>query len=294
MRRGPHHIGTAGASDGDFLGYDPDTDEYTPMAPPGGGSGTVESVVAGTGIAVDNADPANPVVSATGGGGGGGGVGYDRRWNIGSGETSIDEFNDNSLAGAWARVDGTGAAAGNLAWTEGADVVSAANAGGDTAACLHGLVRPLTGAGGALSAGDAFVACLSFLSPAANYAFGGLLLADGNTFGSGKQVAGIAGKSATSAVNAESWALAGWNSRSATAGSLQLTEPKVNYLRLAMIAANTWRTDTSPDGVSWIKGAATLAQTFTPTYVGLCSTSYGTSTKHVASFEFLRRVTGVT
>lgn len=32
----------------------------------GGGSGTVESVVAGTGITVDDTDPANPVVSATG------------------------------------------------------------------------------------------------------------------------------------------------------------------------------------------------------------------------------------
>lgn len=35
----------------------------------GGGGGTVDSVVAGDGIAVDDTDPANPVVSATGGGG---------------------------------------------------------------------------------------------------------------------------------------------------------------------------------------------------------------------------------
>lgn len=38
-------------------------------APSGGG---VESVVAGTGITVDDTDPANPIISATGGGGGGG------------------------------------------------------------------------------------------------------------------------------------------------------------------------------------------------------------------------------
>lgn len=37
----------------------------------GGGSGIVETVVAGTGISVDSTDPANPVVSATGGGGSG-------------------------------------------------------------------------------------------------------------------------------------------------------------------------------------------------------------------------------
>ena len=41
-------------------------------APSGGG---VESVVAGTGITVDDTDPANPIISATGGGGGGGAVG---------------------------------------------------------------------------------------------------------------------------------------------------------------------------------------------------------------------------
>lgn len=40
-----------------------------------GSSGGVVSVVAGTGISVDNTDPANPVITATGGGGGGGGGG---------------------------------------------------------------------------------------------------------------------------------------------------------------------------------------------------------------------------
>lgn len=37
----------------------------------GGGGGTVESIVPGTGISVNDTDPANPIVSATGGGGGG-------------------------------------------------------------------------------------------------------------------------------------------------------------------------------------------------------------------------------
>lgn len=35
----------------------------------GGGTGTVETIVAGSGISVDDTDPANPIVSATGGGG---------------------------------------------------------------------------------------------------------------------------------------------------------------------------------------------------------------------------------
>lgn len=36
------------------------------------GSGGIESIVAGSGISVDDSDPANPIVSATGGGSGGG------------------------------------------------------------------------------------------------------------------------------------------------------------------------------------------------------------------------------
>ena len=48
-----------------------DTDPANPVIDLSG----VESVVAGTGITVDDTDPANPVVSAAGGGGGGGAVG---------------------------------------------------------------------------------------------------------------------------------------------------------------------------------------------------------------------------
>jgi hypothetical protein len=51
--------------------------------------------------------------------------------------------------------------------------------------------------------------------------------------------------------------------------------------------------DASRDGVHWLAGG-TVAQTFTPTYVGFHSSSYGTSTKSIASYEFLRRVSGVT
>jgi len=37
-----------------------------------GDPGVVQTIVAGTGIDVDDTDPANPIVTATGGGGGGG------------------------------------------------------------------------------------------------------------------------------------------------------------------------------------------------------------------------------
>jgi hypothetical protein len=71
--RATYFLGTAGDVDGGkygtwFSGYA--VGGYTgPQGDPGP-AGNVDSIVAGTGISVDNTDPANPVVSATGGGGG--------------------------------------------------------------------------------------------------------------------------------------------------------------------------------------------------------------------------------
>lgn len=47
---------------------------YIGESGPQGPAGVVQSVVAGTNVTVDNSDPANPIISASGGGGGGGAV----------------------------------------------------------------------------------------------------------------------------------------------------------------------------------------------------------------------------
>jgi hypothetical protein len=56
-RRGPEHIGTAGASAGDALLHDPDQDEYVP------GDAVLE-IVEGDGVSIDATDPKRPIVSA--------------------------------------------------------------------------------------------------------------------------------------------------------------------------------------------------------------------------------------
>ena len=150
--------------------------------------GLVQSVVAGTNVTVDATDPANPVISATGGGGGGGTVIKDRRWTPGPAETSIDEFNDDTLSAAWVRVDQSGTA-GRVTWNEEADVLAPLNTGGDASAELHALVQPLSGIGGAMAIGDAFITAAALPAATSGNSFSGLILADGNTYGAGSQIA---------------------------------------------------------------------------------------------------------
>lgn len=226
-----------------------------------------------------------------------GGVAYtnnDRRWKKGPDETTVDEFNDDSLAAAWVRVDGTGAVLANATWTEGGDVLSVYQNGGDTASKLHALMRPI---GAAMVVGDAFVMCLTAFGPLTNYVMGGLVLADGVTFGSGEQVITLdfltSGEAGESAFVHDARISTGYTV-GATQTTTQSLPNNIAFVRLVMTAANTWRSDVSPDGISWLKGANTLAKTVTPAYVGLHTTSWGTATKGVVSYEFLRRVAGIT
>lgn len=237
------------------------------------------------------------VTAAVAAGGGGGGTAInDARWKTLTGQTSIDEFNDSSLDAAWVRVDGTGAAVGNMDWTEDGDWLSGSNHGGDSTDKFHALVRPLSGAGGSMSAGDAFITYCKLWAPqGVNFAFAGIVLADGATFGSGNQVWGEVGASASGASNLQTFSWTGYNTAGTSAGLLNQAYPLAQglYVRIVMTAANTWRTDYSNDGVSWINGTATLSKTMTPTHVGFFDSSYGSSTKHTASYGFLRRVSGV-
>lgn len=219
----------------------------------------------------------------------------DARWSPLSGQTTSDEFNDASLDSAWVRVDGTGAASGNIAWTENADVVSAYNIGGDTTDKFHALVRPLSGLGGSLVAGDAFTTCVRLWCPAAtNFAFTGLVFTDGTTHGAGNQVWAEVGVGATGPNSLQVFSWTNFGTAGTSAGALSAALPiHLVYVRLVMTATNTWRADYSIDGVSWIKGKATLSKTITPTHVGFFDSSYGTATEHIASYEFLRRVSGV-
>jgi hypothetical protein len=214
----------------------------------------------------------------------------DRRWTAGAGETSIDEHNDSSLAGAWVRVDTSGHT-GYVAWTEDADVLSVATGlTADAAAELHGMVQPLSGVGGAMANGDGIVAVVSNFSTG-SLAIGGLVVADGVTVGSGNQILCSLDTGSANLVPTYH-VMTNWNSRTTFNGGTSIYGPTA-FLRLAKISGTTWRYDWSVDGVTWLKGS-NITSSIVPTHVGYAVSSWATGVKGLLSFDAIRRVSGVT
>lgn len=288
QRFSPRALGAPGKADGTYglAVSDELVDDLTPVIT--GLTSDDASVVIN-----DNGDGTLDLAAT--GGGAGGGTGKDRRWNVGAAETTIDEFNDDSLAAAWTRVDGTGAAVGNASWTEGADVLSLKRNAANTANAINGFVRPI---GAAPATGDAWVTCMTlFGRMSTNYILSGIIISDGTTHGAGKQISAELASASASSTNLLSSALSWSNwSTAVTVGTTTNNPPMgtPTYLRLVYKGSSQWRADTSPDAISWMPGASlvTLAS-FTPSHVGFYSRDGGSGTLSITSYEFLRRVSGV-
>lgn len=224
------------------------------------------------------------------------GTSKDYRWFVGASHTSIDEHNDGSLDAAWTRVDAaSGAVAANVTYTEGADVLSAKRNGTTSGSnAFQGLIRPISGAGGTLATGDAFMTCMTlFGRPFSNYMIGGLVISDGTSHGSGKQISlEVVGDTTGHYAQCQTWT--NW-STPGTSGTAHFTLPGHHmFLRLVYKGSNQWRQDTSGDGVSWqLGGSLVTLASFTPSHVGYYTRDPGTDNRWMASFDFLRRVSGI-
>lgn len=217
----------------------------------------------------------------------------DLRWYCPPSWTSIDEFNDDTRDAAYTEVYPSGRSVA-VAWTEGGDIQSAALAGGGASGDLQALMRPL---GTALAVGDAIITAVDVMSNVNNnYTMAGIVLSDGVTAGAGSQLVAwyYSSNPANLAMTTSLWSYTNFGSATnLTADTPPGEYGRLVYMRLVRLSSTTWRLDYSPNGVSWVLGtAATLA--ITPTHVGVGATSFGTATKGYASFEFLRRVSGVT
>jgi len=245
-------------------------------------TGWIRNVTVWTGE-LSGSNPETPVVAPAAGIG-------DRRWNVPVGWTSFDEFNNASLDAAWVRVDKSGGTA-RAVWTEAADVLSVFNNGEDAASELHAMMRPLSGVGGSLIAGDAFVTHLSLNGSNGAYVMGGLVLADGVTSGAGTQLITLSFTN-NGALSVDTRVMTNYQVAGAQSTTVGYPHGPL-YERLVFLGGTTWRTDISPDGVSWVPGT-TVSCAITPTHVGVHCSSWGSGIKGVSSYEFIRRVAGVT
>lgn len=199
-----------------------------------------------------------------------------------------DEFNDGVLAAAWTRVDGPSRAA-DLTWTEAADVLSAAHLSGtDGVAQLHALVKSLAGRSFPLSVD---VGVRFHARNLTSYQILGIVLADGATYGAGKQIVFMPYTGTTAGVTLDlqayvNYATDGQAPGNVTWGQLVLHGVTL-HLRLAWSAANTFTMSTSPNGMDWINhGSRTY--TLTPTYAGLIYSNWGTATVGIGTYEYFR------
>jgi len=212
-------------------------------------------------------------------------VGGDRLWAPGSDPYGLDdEFDDETLSG-WTRVDAAGTA-GHLTWTETADAVSAAHLSGtDGDKYLHVLLKSI----GAHSHPLTIQTAVRFWSLyGANYQMLGLLFADGNTHGAGKQIVYMPFMSGPM-ISLRPYINFSVDNQSP--GNLNSgTQPSYGHamhLKLVWSAANTFDMYTSPNGVDWLNHGQRV-YSMTPTHIGILYSNWGTSTPGVGTYEYFR------
>ena len=215
---------------------------------------------------------------------GGGGGGSDPKSSIYPVFTPAgieDEFDNASFTG-WTTVDGAGY---TEVVTEANDLCSVYVNGGGAIGQILAFMKATT-----VSVGDYIETAFRMLGPGQNYLLAGLVMADGVTVGAGTQVTWGVATDGGSGQDFGHKRLTGYQSQ---AGATNVTGPGYPmladvFLRLEYQAANTWRFWASPDGVSWIPFASSVAYTMTPTHVGFWVSTFGGASPLVASFRYFK------
>jgi hypothetical protein len=166
--------------------------------------------------------------------------------------------------------------------------MSIKHTGGDASQGWHALMRSMSG----LSAPVTIQTCVSVIGYNAGTFIAGLVMADGTTVGSGKQVS--RDDQGTGATSLRHWT--GYNTFGAElSGSPTQTDVRrvdgKRHMRLTWVSANTWRGESSPDGVSWLpfnltSNQADASHTMTPTHMGIWFSSYGSGSNSGGIFTF--------
>lgn len=157
---------------------------------------------------------------------------------------------------------------------------------GQTTSDLAGILKPLTGFG----IGDSIQTAVRVLTDGTNWAMTALVLADGNAgssnaimafyeIGSAHEIVTRTGTMAT--VGADVQLKAAVIDSRGQFGTL--------HMRLTYQAANTFRLELSPDGVTWSTcGIADSSRTLTPTHGGIGWSIWGGTGPRINTYEYFK------
>lgn len=202
-----------------------------------------------------------------------------------------DEFNDGSLDGSWTRVDRSGNSAGVI-WTEGGNVLSMYHNTSDNGSEIHAIVKPLGGASYPLTIETA----TRFFTPRLqgySYLMAGLVLADGTTYGAGKQIFQMPYDydGSYGSLNLDTRTYTNYSTDANSSASPYRFWGGTLYQRLKWTGTSTFASEYSIDGVSWYTQRAGLSYSFTPTYAGFGVSTWAQPNGQyvvLASFEYFR------
>ncbi len=194
-----------------------------------------------------------------------------------------DEFADGVLDPAFVRVDNPSSA--HLTWTETEGCISALHTGTDAAAGYHALLKPH---GGNFAIGNYVETCTIYNGLNTSSPMAGIMVTDGVTNGAGAQILCATWNNSTAPYqNLGIRRGVNFNTDNANAGNFAVNPGRV-YLRLHWVAANSFRTLWSRDGISWLAMVGNTSYTCTPTHIGFFITSWGSTTDFAYPFEYLR------
>ena len=187
-----------------------------------------------------------------------------------------DEFDGPEFDADWTEI----VASGTAVWTQARSLASVRFASQGSAS-VAAILNPY-----ALPVGHAVETFMRVVGVQANHLMAGPIVTDGIVSSSG-------------CVWLMPYTSTNWSLRAGTLGSINATLREASfdllrrgevYLRLIHVAENTWRSQGSPDGVSWTTfNLSDVARTLTPSHVGFgVSVWGGGASERIASFEYLR------